>query len=984
MTQDATTLLDRLERYAGARPREPAMIFPVEGTQLTWGDLRSSALRLAGALHGGGASSGDRILILTSSPREEILAFLGVLALGACPSILSYPSVKQSESAFTTLLKEIVEGCEPRCVMVAPGFAGLVRSVRAQAPSPLGVLSLDDTTLGSTKTLATHMRRRPDEMMFLQFSSGTTGLRKSVSITSEMFIAQAEACHGAVGFTSDDRIISWLPLYHDMGLLASFLIPTYHGVPSVHVAPFDWLRHPASLFLDISRYRGTLAWLPNFAYALCTDRIALEDLRRARVDLSSLRGLINCSEPVHRDTHQRFLETFAEFGLRASHLQACYAMAENTFAVAQTRLGSAVRNDEILRSDFHAGNRAVPAGDAAAGAETMIAVSCGPPVPGTEVRIAGAETARIVGEIEIRGTSLFAGYWAQRDQDQGSVDPEGWFRTGDLGYLADGELFVVGRRKDLVIHQGRNLHPDAIETAFGAIPGCKSGRVVVFGIDGAGTEEVVVMYEADGSSSATAVSQAIRLEALGRFGFNPIDIVQCPPGTLKKSTSGKLSRTANRASYRSTRATRAGNAEDTPIVASPRSTAPVVRVRANGAGAAEGTLEELLTRLWAEVLGIPVSAVAMETSLYLQLGATSLHAMSVASRLEQSLERKVDVAIFRDDSIRGQAHLLRRDDRAARPEARSLVRLRKGSDARLPLFLFPVAQGLWAYSDLVGQLEDRTVYGVADASLHCCIEHTAAHYIEMIEEVAKGPYLLGGKCFGGTVAFEMARQLTQACKPVAAVVLISVVPPHASRLGALLEAVCAQAVVSSIIRCPRLARCVPGVRRLFRPENVLERLLVAGPHFASSARDLLPILEFVFGASGRRVLEQHPQAIETMTAQDAWAIVHRELFSTLHHEDADDRFFPPGTTAEQTLELVVRQTHNYTIQHYGYVPKTRCDVAPILVASDSRRWARWFSLPARTLGPRLRGSPLHAANVSTYVGELNRMLEESDRASGAR
>src|SRR5690606_26240317 len=269
-----------------------------------------------------------------------------------------------------------------------------------------GVLTLDEeisTVRGSAAPVPEASPR-----LFVQFSSGTTGLRKGVVVDRAMLESQLAGYGAAIGLGRQDRIVSWLPLYHDMGLVACFLLPLAAGAASITISPFAWLAAPAEILTLIARYRGTLVWLPNFAYSLLVERVRDEDVRPG-TSLRSVRAVINCSEPVRAEAHERFLRRFGALGLEPATLQACYAMAENVFAVTQTPLGSPVRVDTVRRDAFVASHRAVPVSTAAEGVggapaesgtnHVLRFVSCGVACADTEVRIAEGRRHRDVGEI---------------------------------------------------------------------------------------------------------------------------------------------------------------------------------------------------------------------------------------------------------------------------------------------------------------------------------------------------------------------------------------------------------------------------------------------------------------------------------------------------------------------------------------------------------------------------------------------------------
>jgi fatty-acyl-CoA synthase len=505
--------------------------------ELTWAELVSE-IRCAGSeLLAAGVGNGHPFLILTRPTREQVILFLAAMAIGARPAILSFPSVKQERSVFLDTFNRIVAAVGASWVVCSDEFVDL--------PDPARIAVL---RMPVFETAAVQAAGRPplQSHAFLQFSSGTTGLRKAVVISPGMLASQATAFGARLGLTRSDIFVSWLPLYHDMGLVGALLVPLYHGLVSIHMSPFEWLRTPELFFSTIHRHAATVTLLPNFSYEFMAARVSRQRLHSEGISLSSLRLVINCSEPVRAKAHEEFVSTFQSFGLDPNALQASYAMAESTFAVTQTDPGSKIRVDRIDADIFARTSQCMPPEQDGG----LAFVSCGTPLTGIEIRILGAEEERRMGEICVRGKCVIDGYLTA--QETASFLPGGWFKTGDLGYIARGELYVTGRAKDVIIHRGVNVWPTDIEELIGGIGGCKPGRIVVFGVpdDSSTTEEVVALVEvADSSEAESSIRERICAAVNAHFGIALHDAVVVPAGALKKSTSGKLSRAANRKAY---------------------------------------------------------------------------------------------------------------------------------------------------------------------------------------------------------------------------------------------------------------------------------------------------------------------------------------------------------------------------------------------------------------------------------------------------
>jgi fatty-acyl-CoA synthase len=537
------TLLDRVARQAELRPDRLALAFPPEG-QYSWSSLHAALRRLADHFAGAGVRPGARLLVLSDSPREQALAFLGGMACAAVPTILSHPSVKQTVERFVPTFLAMLKRGATTHVICSRDIEERAGAWLALPGSGVTLLGLPDEGLlvGPGRDFA----RWPDPA-FLQYSSGTTGMRKGVAVSHAMLREQSLLYAEAIGMTEDDTVVSWLPLYHDMGLVGCLLIPMYVGAASVHMSPFRWVQNPASILDLIAEHRATFAWFPNFAFRLLASRVPVGH----PANFASVKALVNSGEPLRPAAIDAFLARFAPAGLRAEQLQCSYGMAENTFAITQTRMGGVPIRDTIDRDRFQVDKLAIPA---APGARALELLSCGRPLPRHGVRIRlddGALAAdRQIGEIEITSPCLFDGYAGASEDAPPTRD--GWFRTGDLGYFAGGELFVSGRSKDLIIHRGINLYPEDIEAAVGQVRGCKPGRAVVFGSydEEAGTELIVALLEADGDGvAAPELARRVRARIFEHFGVVPADVCVVAPGTLVKSTSGKLSRGANRELY---------------------------------------------------------------------------------------------------------------------------------------------------------------------------------------------------------------------------------------------------------------------------------------------------------------------------------------------------------------------------------------------------------------------------------------------------
>ncbi len=489
----------------------------------------------------------DLVIIAHTQSLESIYAFWGALAMGAIPSMFPTLTEKLDPDVYMKSMGELVRLSDAAAVLTTDEFAPLLRP-KVTAPV------FGSATLATSSSSPPTIAFQPDAeaIAFLQHSSGTTGLQKGVALSHAAVLNQIAAYSQAIALCEDDVVVSWLPLYHDMGLIAGFILPLMQGVPLVLMSPFDWVSHPAMLFRAIHDYAGTLCWLPNFAYNHCANRIRRRDSQGLSV--ATMRLFINCSEPVRDDSHQLFLERFADNGMRPEMLGVSYAMAENTFAVTQTTPHRVARVEVIDGEELELNRYAKITDIDSPSAQRR--VSCGLSIAGTELRILNDNgdslDDRYVGEVAIRSSYLLSAYY--RRPDLQPFDDEGWFLTGDMGYMAGGELFIVGRAKDLIINAGKNVYPADIEAVINEVAGVRAGRAVVFGVADKqeGTELLAAVAEVltKDETERRAIGRAIRLEVARQTSVTLSYVHLVGPKWLLKTSSGKIARGANRDKWR--------------------------------------------------------------------------------------------------------------------------------------------------------------------------------------------------------------------------------------------------------------------------------------------------------------------------------------------------------------------------------------------------------------------------------------------------
>lgn len=541
---DFQTLLDAVVLHSH-NPEAIAITYLETGQppqQISHYQFAIRAKQSAAALAELGVQARDLIIIAHTQNLESIFAFWGALLLGAIPSMMSPLTEKLDPDIYTQSIALVVKHAEAKLILTNDDFAP---KLAQWVPCPV------HGTLHLTEDLPAPPLYSPstDEIAFLQHSSGTTGLQKGVALSHQAVLNQLASYGDSLNLQEDEVIVSWLPLYHDMGLIAGFLMPLIQGLHLVLMSPFDWVMHPAMMFKAIHDYGGTYCWLPNFAYNHSARRIRRRDTEE--LSLKTIRAFINCSEPVHHESHQLFLERFGALGLESKQLAVSYAMAENTFAVTQTPIGKAARVDIVDRVAIEQNKLAMPCTPEQSSAQYL--VSCGAPITGVEVRIVNTEgeaiAERHIGEIAIRSSFMLTSYYRRPDLNA-DIWHDGWYLTGDMGYMADGELYVIGRKKDLIINAGKNIYPGDIEAIANTVAGVYPGRVVAFGVydEREGTELIGLVAESEASDEdeKRAIAQAIRQKIAQQSTVTLSYVHIAPPRWLIKTSSGKIARAANR------------------------------------------------------------------------------------------------------------------------------------------------------------------------------------------------------------------------------------------------------------------------------------------------------------------------------------------------------------------------------------------------------------------------------------------------------
>ena len=518
--------------------------------ELSYAAIRRGAAAYASRLAAHGLQPGQTVAIMLPTGRDYLFSFFGILMAGGIPVPLYPPARPAQIEDHLRRHVGILGNCRAAMLITIPEAKTVALLLRSQVESLQQVLMPDDLAGGDAGF--TPLPANPGDIAFLQYTSGSTGNPKGVVLTHANLVANIRGMGEAVQASANDVFVSWLPLYHDMGLIGAWFAALYLGFPTVLMSPLAFLSHPSRWLWAIHRHRGTLSGGPNFSYELCLKRI--EDQELEGLDLSCWRYAFNGAEPVSPDTLAAFEQRFARYGLPANALQPVYGLAEASVGLAFPAPGTHYRIDRIERAAFQNQGDARPA--AAGEANALEVPCCGRVIPAHHLRVvdsAGVELAdRQEGRLQFKGPSATSGYFRNPEQTR-KLFAGAWLDTGDLAYLADGELYLSGRAKDIIIRGGRNLYPYELEQAVGALPGIRKGCVAVFGSPDprTGTERVIVLAETreTGADALEALRRSISDRALDLIGLPADDIVLAPPHTVLKTSSGKIRRAASREYY---------------------------------------------------------------------------------------------------------------------------------------------------------------------------------------------------------------------------------------------------------------------------------------------------------------------------------------------------------------------------------------------------------------------------------------------------
>jgi acyl-CoA synthetase (AMP-forming)/AMP-acid ligase II len=517
--------------------------------RLSLGTIWRRAKEVQAALEARGLERGECVVLILPTGSELISAYFAVMMAGGVPALAATPSNRVSDPrVYAALVRGIASSASARALFCdaevarlfggdPSGILGRAVIVRPDEVGPCG--SLPETRMSASEDVAT-----------IQYSSGSTGTPKGILLSHCAMLNNIRAVRDGLDLTPNDVSVNWIPLYHDMGLVDAFLLPLLSGSPTVLIPTMDFLREPTLWLRAIHRYGGTLSWAPNFAYALCANRVAESELEG--LDLSSWRVAINAAEPVLAHTIEIFTKRFASYGFAREAMTPAWGLAENVTIATAHPIGEAPLIETIDRRALAGENRASTT--SGAGISSVAIGRCLPHCE-LEIRQPGGGSVmedRRVGEVWLRSNSLFLGYNDLADLTAENL-VNGWVKTGDEGYISEGDLYFVSRDKDLIVIGGYKYIPHDVETIINEVPGVRQGCAIAFGVmsEERGTEELAVVVETkeEDPRALSELSRAIRTRVTRTIGLGIRHLKLVPPGGVEKTTSGKLARKATYRRY---------------------------------------------------------------------------------------------------------------------------------------------------------------------------------------------------------------------------------------------------------------------------------------------------------------------------------------------------------------------------------------------------------------------------------------------------
>jgi 1-acyl-sn-glycerol-3-phosphate acyltransferase len=553
----AGTLVEVLQWHVENHPERPHIrLYSDRDTDevITYLDLWNGAELLAAGLQHFGLEPGESVLIMLPTGPGYFFTFFGVLLAGGIPVPVYPPGRLKQIEEHLQRHTAIANNCLARIMVTVDEAKKFTKFMQTQVVNLRHVLTVPELQQAGSKTLSSF--RKPAlsaaNIAFLQYTSGSTGMPKGVVLTHANLLANIRAMAKVLHVTPEDVFVSWLPLYHDMGLIGAWLGSLHFACQLVIMPPLSFIAKPQRWLWAIHKYGGTLSAAPNFAYELCLRRIDDKDIHG--LDLSSWRIAFNGAEAVNPETLRRFIDRFKNYGFKPETMMPVYGLAESSVGLAFAKPGSGINIDRVNRNIFMDTGQAVQAGESES--SPLEFVSCGQPLPGHQIRIAdgaGRELPeRTEGSLQFSGPSTTSGYFKNPEKTK-ELFHEQWLNSGDKAYLAAGNVYITGRSKDIIIRAGRNIYPVELEEEVGKVNGIREGNVAVFGSKSSdsGTERLIILAETrkKREEDLESIRNSITNIVTDLAGTPPDEIVLAPPNSVLKTSSGKIRRNASREIY---------------------------------------------------------------------------------------------------------------------------------------------------------------------------------------------------------------------------------------------------------------------------------------------------------------------------------------------------------------------------------------------------------------------------------------------------
>lgn len=543
------TMAEAIPRAAALWPDHGYTFQTLKGdeTFYSFADIANETARRAAALQSLGLAKGERLGMVLIEPMEFVLTFLATLRIGVIPVPFYPPLGLGTFASYSTRIGRLLQSCEARMLFASKRLENVLWALVGEVPSLQRLIT--EKHLEGDHPAPQYPEITPDDIAVLQYTSGSTDEPKGVMITHRCLIANSQGNLGYGGLqvnSEKDLGVTWLPLYHDMGLIGFVVAPVCYGISVIFIPTLRFLRDPTVWMETIHRHRATISFGPNFAYGFVGKRATAEQLESW--DLSCVKVLGCGGEPVHPETLRNFSQIFSTARLQRDIVRPGYGCAEGTLTTSLTPMSEGLRINVVDAATFRTEGIAVPARK---GQPALTHVACGVPIPEHDVIVVDQKGKHVPdgteGQILFSGPSVSPGYF-RNEKATRETFRDGWLYTGDLGYLLDSHIYVTGRIKDLIIFHGRNYHPQSIEWPIGQLPGVRKGNVVAFSIPGDDSEHVIIVLETTSKDHEQMIREVKRV-VQAETGLAPFDVVLLDQNLLPKTSSGKLQRRKTREMY---------------------------------------------------------------------------------------------------------------------------------------------------------------------------------------------------------------------------------------------------------------------------------------------------------------------------------------------------------------------------------------------------------------------------------------------------